>query len=74
MSYSVRIESRDDCWALIVEHGGKIVWEETDYGEPEDNSFVRDYAWVKDALEDAYKRGYADAWAAIDEREKFPRF
>ena len=32
-----------------------------DFGEPEDNSFVRDYAWVSKELEKAYKLGYQHA-------------
>lgn len=29
-----------------------------DGGEPEDNSFVRDWSWVPTALERAFKQGY----------------
>lgn len=29
-----------------------------DHGAPEDNSFFRDYAWIKNELEAAYNAGY----------------
>jgi hypothetical protein len=32
-----------------------------DYGEPEDNSFNRDWSWVADELRNAYEQGRADA-------------
>jgi len=28
-----------------------------DFGEPEDNSFVRDYSWIETALDRAYEEG-----------------
>jgi hypothetical protein len=45
---------------LIVEHAGKEVLRSCDGGEPEDNSFYRDWAWVADAIEMAYKLGVDD--------------
>jgi hypothetical protein len=38
-----------------------------DGGEPEDNSFIRDWSWVADELRNAYLQGRADA--AIAARE-----
>lgn len=32
-----------------------------DGGEPEDNSFIRDWSWVKGELEKAYAQGKKDA-------------
>ena len=34
--------------------------EYSDYGEPEDNSFGRDYKWIKIELEKAYHQGRLD--------------
>jgi hypothetical protein len=48
-------------YTLIVKHNGEIILEECDHGEPEDNSFMRDYAWIKPALEKAYNLGLTDA-------------
>ncbi len=42
-------------------HGDR---EYRDGGEPEDNSFVRDWEWVKDELFKAYEQGKRDAIAA----------
>lgn len=46
--------------ALVVRNlGGHIVeLVAIDGGEPEDQSFRRDWSWVPDALNDAYDRGY----------------
>ena len=55
---------------LIVLHDGEQILEEYDYGEPEDNSFYRDWSWVVEALHDVYLRGrsdgYNDAMKAAD--------
>lgn len=59
----VIIEETDSygfCNKLTVEHNGIIIFEEFDNGEPEDNYFNRDYAWVKSAIEEAYKLGLQD--------------
>ena len=45
---------------LRIIRNGKVVREEYDYGEPEDNSFSRDWSWVKDAILDAYEAGKTD--------------
>lgn len=64
MSLTTRYETEDDGWVsrrkLIIEHNGKIIREEYDGGEPEDQSFYRDWAWVADAIEQAYQLGVKD--------------
>ncbi len=42
---------------LYIEWNGKVIFSEQDRGEPEDNSFVRDYSWIKQQLEEAYNLG-----------------
>jgi hypothetical protein len=42
---------------LKVTFRDKVLFDNCDYGEPEDNSFRKDYAWVKPALEKAYNLG-----------------
>jgi len=45
-------------YAVIREVDGFIVdLLATDGGEPEDNTLTRDWAWIADALNDAYNRG-----------------
>ena len=63
MSYQVEIvddQEYDYRSILIATHNNKIVVKEYDHGEPEDNSFYRDYKWVKQALLDAYAAGLSD--------------
>lgn len=53
----------DDCryrYTMVVIHNGKVIAEETDGGEPEDNSFMRDWNFVPFLIERAYKLGVAD--------------
>lgn len=45
---------------LKVTHDGKLLYEERDGGEPEDQSFCRDWAWVPGAIRQAYALGLAD--------------
>lgn len=52
---------------LRVVHGGRLILEETDRGEPEDNSFTRDWSWVPDAIKRAYALGVADGRASPSE-------
>lgn len=49
---------------LLVDFDGEImdVW---DAGEPEDNTFARDLAWIPDALERAYALGRKHEAASI---------
>lgn len=60
----VTIESFDSDYRsgykLIVKHNGSVVAEEIDNGEPEDNLFVRDYAWIKPLLEKVYDLAFSD--------------
>lgn len=44
---------------VIVDNGVRTV--QVDGGEPEDNSFGRDWSWVEGALEAAYAAGLRDA-------------
>lgn len=37
----------------------------SDGGEPEDQSLVRDWSWVRDALEESYRQGYEDGLACM---------
>lgn len=45
---------------LFVWYNGKIIRSESDGGEPEDNSFSRDWNWVGSAIEEAYQYGFKD--------------
>lgn len=53
--------SNDYRESLVVVHNGKEILRESDGGEPEDNSYGRDWSWVSDAIETAYKLGWEDA-------------
>jgi len=55
-------ESRYDYSDVLkVFHKGKVIIEESDGGEPEDQTFGRDWDWVSTAIEKAYKLGLEDA-------------
>lgn len=60
----VSVEYQDDgrggrsC--LKVVHNGKVVMTEYDGGEPEDQSFDRDWSWVPMALKEMYELGLKD--------------
>lgn len=44
---------------VYLQHSdGAIINWYTDKGEPEDNSFYRNYAWVVNAINDAYTSGF----------------
>jgi hypothetical protein len=45
---------------LRIIHKGEVIQEETDGGEPEDQSFYRDWKWVRAAIERAYALGLDD--------------
>ena len=55
---------------LTASHNGEVVMYGIDHGEPEDNSFLRDYDWIKPALEQAYALGVADGAPVDHETEK----
>lgn len=60
---------------MRIVHQGKVIQEETDGGEPEDNSFTRDWSWVPAAIEKAYALGVEDthrAAATASEGAKAP--
>jgi hypothetical protein len=45
---------------LRIERNGVVIEEQQDGGEPEDQSFCRDWAWVPEALKKAYAFGLED--------------
>ena len=45
---------------LEVVWNGDVIRTEWDRGEPEDSSFLRDYSWVRVAIEEAYRMGRID--------------
>jgi len=45
---------------LVIERNGKEVEDHWDGGEPEDNSYGRDWRWVCEAIETAYRFGLED--------------
>ncbi len=45
---------------LKVFRGGRCVMQESDRGEPEDQSFYRDWSWVPDAIREAHAYGVED--------------
>ena len=63
MSYKVEVESDDGngyrSMMVITDDSGKR--EHWDGGEPEDNSFGRDWDWVEVELMKAYQQGLKDA-------------
>jgi len=46
---------------IVIKHNGEILQIKSDAVEPEDASFCRDFSWIVDALEQAYKLGLSDA-------------
>ena len=61
--YSVKVEPIPDDnnyrnrLVVVDNNGERDHW---DGGEPEDNSFIRDWSWVKDELLKAYEQGKVD--------------
>ena len=45
-------------WLIIEDDTGRREYH--DHGEPEDNSFGRDYGWVQRELQKAYEQGRKD--------------
>mgnify|MGYP006300916177 CR=1 FL=1 len=45
---------------LLVYDGYKLIRVESDDIQPEDVSFTRDLNWIKDAIQNAYKKGIRD--------------
>jgi hypothetical protein len=63
-AFTVEVQSIDTGWEfhneLVVTHNGVEIARECDQGEPEDNSFSRDYHWVAPLIRKAYELGRAD--------------
>ena len=68
MSYRVHVTELDEegveyddyRQALVITHDGEEILRELDGGEPEDQTFNRNWSWVKGALLQAYTRGRED--------------
>ncbi len=56
---------------LKVYREGRCVLQESDRGEPEDQSFYRDWSWVPDAIRDAYAYGVEDGHADVHSRLRY---
>ena len=54
---------------LRVIRDGEVVLEESDRGEPEDQSFYRDWGWVPGAIERAYAYGVEDGRGCATESD-----
>lgn len=70
MNDNLRVEVIDDNergfgHVFQVYHFDRLIAEETDYGEPEDNSFTRDYAWIVKLVKTIYDAGYTDGLKGI---------
>lgn len=50
----------DEAWDLVIRYRGEVIRVENDYMEEEDAMFLRDLAWIPDAIEEAYNLGYED--------------
>ena len=59
-TYSVKVECDGERFVLSIMRNYKTIEEHADGGEPEDQSFGRDWSWVPEALEQAYKYGLED--------------
>ncbi|MCK5605015.1 hypothetical protein KAR91_24205 [Candidatus Pacearchaeota archaeon] len=64
MKYEVRMTDLSDGYEprekLEIYHNDECIQTEYDGGEPEDNSFCRDWNWVQFALQEAYDLGVED--------------
>lgn len=56
MEYTVKIIRHDERSELQIIYDNEA-HSYYDYGEPEDNSFFRDYGWIKKELENAFIQG-----------------
>lgn len=64
MAYTVKVEPVEvhgDYRNRLIIIDDSVEREYWDYGEPEDNSFNRDWAWVAEELRNAYRQGQKDA-------------
>ena len=53
---------------LEIYHNGKLMASYSDGGEPEDQSFYRDWSWVTEELKRAYKLGFEDGEDSTEDR------
>lgn len=64
MSYEIKFEPSEDPWdfstTLRIIIDGEVVATHWDGGEPEDQSFGRDWSWVGTELKRAYEQGLKD--------------
>ena len=64
MKYEVLMTSHDSKYGCLsclnIIYDGEIIQQRYDGGEPEDNSFGRDWNWVPEALRQAYELGLQD--------------
>jgi hypothetical protein len=67
-TFEVKMETNDDSYeyytTMKVFHKGILIASESDGGEPEDNSFGRDWNFVPGLVEKAYLLGVTDGAAA----------
>lgn len=63
LTISLDYDLEIDRGRLTVHHDGELIAEHYDRGEPEDNSFGRDYAWIGPLLEQVYALGIKVGWA-----------
>ena len=65
MSYKVKMVEEEGidskfCTKLQIEVDGKLKSSYWDDGEPEDSTFLRDWSWIREELEEAYQQGLKD--------------
>jgi hypothetical protein len=74
--YRVEVVKIDDGYwegyELRAFRDGELILAATDSGEPEDNMFLRDYAWIKPRLEEAYRLGFEDGASQNNPPEHVP--
>ena len=64
--YEIKFSKPDKNYSreLQIWLDGELLDSYWDRGEPEDNSFLRDYSWISKELEKAYNLGYEHALEA----------
>ncbi len=61
----VNLVKSDYKTTMVITGDGILPSSYTDAGEPEDQTFCRDWSWVKSELERAYEKGRMDAFAEL---------
>lgn len=61
----IKLVQADYRTMMIISGEGILPSSYTDGGEPEDNSFSRDWSWIKTELERAYELGRSHAYAEV---------